>query len=408
MPLIGTEVCYNKSMSFKIERNDITKVHTDAIVNTANPLPTVGRGTDTAVYNAAGREELLKAREEIGVIEPGHSVSTKSFNLKKNGIKYIIHTVGCRYDADKPETVQNLRNCYSSSLKIAKDLGCKSVAIPLLATGFYGFPKELGLKIAVDEISSFLLENEIEVRLVVYDAKSYMISEKLFDDIQNFLDENLEGEEDGVFGSFDEASIRRTLERHFDEEYSAELNESSARTSEPAEYNRAASRTREPVELNRTVTSACEPILGEPAHKLYLPKFKPYKARDISPIDVDAFIKQSGASLNFQNTLQQLIADRKLENATVYKKACIDKKFFSKIISNKDYVPKKQTVMALGLALELPLQEFEKFLASAGYAFMPSSKFDLIVKYCVMNQIFNLVEVDIILDSHGLNCFAPE
>lgn len=361
-------------MSFKIVRNDITKVHTDAIVNTANPLPRVGRGTDTAVYNAAGRKELLKARVEIGVIEPGHSVSTKSFNLKKNGIKYIIHTVGCRYDADKPETVQNLRNCYSSSLKIAKDLGCKSLAIPLLATGFYGFPKELGLKIAVDEISSFLLENEIDVTLVVYDAKSYMISEKLFDDIQNFLDENLEGEEDGVFGSFDEASMRGC----------------------------------EPVELNRAMTSACEPILGASDHLKIQPKLKPYKARDISPIDVDAFIKQSGASLNFQNTLQQLIADRKLENATVYKKACIDKKFFSKIISNKDYVPKKQAVMALGLALELPLQEFEKFLASAGYAFMPSSKFDLIVKYCVMNQIFNLVEVDIILDSHGLNCFAPE
>lgn len=395
-------------MSFKIERNDITKVHTDAIVNTANPLPRVGRGTDTAVYNAAGREELLKARKKIGVIEPGHSVSTKSFNLKKNGIKYIIHTVGCMYDANKPETVQNLRNCYSSSLKIAKELGCKSIAIPLLATGFYGFPKELGLKIAVDEISSFLLENEIEVRLVVYDEKSYMISEKLFDDIQNFLDENLKGEEDGVFGSFDETSMRRTLERHFDEEYSAELNESSARTSEPAEYNRAASRTREPVELNRAVTSACEPILGASVQVRKAPKIKQFKARDITPIDVDAFIKQSGASLNFQKTLQQLIADRKLENATVYKKACIDKKFFSKIISNKDYVPKKQTVMALGLALELPLGEFEKFLASAGYAFMPSSKFDLIVKYCVMNQIFNLVEVDIILDSHGLNCFAPE
>ena len=370
-------------MSFKIERNDITKVHTDAIVNTANPLPRVGRGTDTAVYNAAGREELLKAREEIGVIEPGHSVSTKSFNLKKNGIKYIIHTVGCRYDADKPETVQNLRNCYSSSLKIAKDLGCKSVAIPLLATGFYGFPKELGLKIAVDEISSFLLENEIDVTLVVYDAKSYMISEKLFDDIQNFLDENFEGEDDKLF------------------DYEGGVLESFSVEQVRAEYNRAPSRTCEPVEQNRAVTSACEPILG-------VPKLKQAKARDISPIDVDAFIKQSGASLNFQNTLQQLIAERKLENATVYKKACIDKKFFSKIISNKDYVPKKQTVMALGLALELPLQEFEKFLASAGYAFMPSSKFDLIVKYCVMNQIYNLVEVDIILDSHGLNCFAPE
>lgn len=103
----------------------------------------------------------------------------------------------------------------------------------------------------------------------------------------------------------------------------------------------------------------------------------------------------------------QLIADRKLDNVTVYKKACIDKKFFSKIISNKDYVPKKHTVMALGLALELPLDEYESFLASAGYAFMPSSKFDLIIKYCVMNQIYNLINVDVILDDHGEECFAP-
>ena len=108
-------------MAFRIVRNDITKVLVDAIVNTANPFPTVGRGTDTAVYNAAGREELLRARQKIGMIEPGHSVATKSFALRKNGIKYIIHTVGNRYDSTKPQTVQNLRNCYSSSLEIAKE-----------------------------------------------------------------------------------------------------------------------------------------------------------------------------------------------------------------------------------------------------------------------------------------------
>ena len=102
----------------------------------------------------------------------------------------------------------------------------------------------------------------------------------------------------------------------------------------------------------------------------------------------------------------QLIADRKVDNSVIYKKACIDRKFFSKIISNKDYVPKKHTVMALGLALELPLEEYEKFLASAGYAFMPSSKFDLIIKYCVMNHIYNLINVDVILDDHGEECFA--
>ena len=57
--------------------------------------------------------------------------------------------------------------------------------------------------------------------------------------------------------------------------------------------------------------------------------------------------------------------------------------------------------------MELPLEEYEKFLASAGYAFMPSSKFDLIIKYCVMNHIYNLINVDVILDDHGEECFAP-
>ena len=397
----GDNFCYNKSMPFRIVRNDITKVHTDAIVNTANPFPTIGKGTDTSVYNAAGREELLRARQKIGVIEPGHSVATKSFALRKNGIKYIIHTVGNHYDSNKPETVQNLRNCYSSSLEIAQKLKCKSIAIPLLATGYYGFPKELGLKIAVEEISSFLLNNDIDITLVVYDPKSYMISEKLFDDIQDFLDENYEGEElddgpDYAVGSVAKNLLARDSLLRAESSMVREQNSSArgALFSAPIEINA------EPV----TFYEAQEKLVVEEKIK---PEAVAKAEPAITPIDVDSFIRDAKEPLNFQNTLQQLIADRKLENAAVYKKACIDKKFFSKIISNKDYVPKKHVVMALGLALELPLDDYEHFLASAGYAFMPSSKFDLIVKYCVMKQIYNLVEVDIILDSHGLECFAP-
>lgn len=314
-------------MAFKILRNDITKVRSDAIVNTANPLPAVGRGTDSTIYEAAGREQLLAERQKIGAIERGQSAWTPAFNLKKHGIKYIIHTIGVFYRDGNHSEKEILRSCYQTALKTAAELNCKSVAIPLLATGNYRFPKDLALQIAVDEISKFLLEHEVDVLLVVYDKESYKISEKLFDDVEDFLFDNLEA------------------------------------------------------------------ILD--------------KQKEITPIDVDAFIKISDEKLNFQNTLMQLIAERKLENATIYKKACIDKKFFSKIISNKDYVPKKHTVMALGLALELPLVEYEAFLASAGYAFMPSSKFDQIVKYCVINHIYNLINVDVILDDHGEECFAP-
>jgi len=355
---------YNESMAFKILRNDITKVRADAIVNTANPLPVIGKGTDSTIYEAAGREQLLEERRKIGAIERGQSAWTGAFNLKKHGVKYIIHTIGVFYKDGNHGETEILRSCYQTAFKTAAELNCKSVAIPLLATGNYRFPKDLALQIAVEEISRFLLEHEVDVLLVVYDKESYKISEKLFNDVEDFLFDNLdgyEGEEDFLFDNLDE--------------YEGEEDTT----------------TGIPLESARSVY--LEPILSE--------------EKRITPIDVDTFINTSKDTLNFQHTLQQLIADRKLDNATIYKKACMDKKFFSKIISNKDYVPKKHTVMALGLALELPLVEYEAFLASAGYAFMPSSKFDLIVKYCVMNQIYNLISVDVILDDHGEECFAP-
>jgi len=347
-------------MPFKIIRNDITWVSADAIVNTANPFPVIGAGTDSRVYKAAGEEKLLEARKKIGTIERGKCAWTESFHLKKRGIKYIIHTVGISYGDGKNGETEILRSCYSSSLNMAKELGCKSVAIPLLATGFYSFPKDIGLAVAVDEISRFIIENQLDVTLVVYDKESYLISEKLFDDIHSFIDENY------IEESNDDDDVDYDDDRKF------------------------------------AIKSCCNIETGFKARKII------DETRSIIPIDVDAFITGSSENLNFQNTLQQLIADRQLKNAIIYSKAFIDRKFFSKIISTKDYVPKKMTVMALGLALELQLDEYEKFLASAGYAFMPSSKFDLIIKYCVMKGIYNLVEVDMILDSHGESCFSPQ
>lgn len=333
-------------MSFKIERNDITKVHADAIVNTANPHPIIGGGTDFQIYQAAGENKLFAVRRKIGEIERGKSVATPAFNLSKNGVKYIIHTVGIRFKGGQSGEEDILRSCYSSSLNLAASLKCKSVALPLLATGNYDFPKELGLRIACEEINDFLLkaDDNIDVILVVFNKDSYLVSEKLFGDIENFLS--------GESYATDEKSISFS-------------NRNDASES----------------------TQNDEKLKNE---------------------NLDDFINHSHQNLNFQNTLQKIIADKNLANSQVYKKAQIDKKFFSKIISTKNYVPKKHAVMALGLALELSPNEFEKFLASAGYAFMPSSTFDLIIKFCVMNKIYNLIEVDMILDSHNLECFAPK
>ena len=146
-------------MPFEIVRNDITKMAVDAIVNTANPRPVIGLGTDSMIHEAAG-PELLKARQIIGSIEAGHAVITPAYRLKA---KYVIHTVGPVWEDGSHDEELLLRSCYENSLHLAVENGCQSVAFPLISTGNYGFPKDLALQIAISVFSEFLLEQELQI-----------------------------------------------------------------------------------------------------------------------------------------------------------------------------------------------------------------------------------------------------
>ena len=174
-------------MSLEIIRNDITKVHADAIVNTANPQVAIGAGVDAAIYEAAGKEELLAERKKIGVIRPGEVAVTPAFKLPA---KYIIHAVGPAWEGGNNGEIETVAQCYRRSLEKAKELECESIAFPLLASGTYGFPKDVALKTAVSEISGFLFNNEMLVYLVVYDKKSFEISGKAFSDIAEYISES--------------------------------------------------------------------------------------------------------------------------------------------------------------------------------------------------------------------------
>ena len=116
-------------MPFKIIRNDITKVHADAIVNTANPEPVFDRGTDQAIYQAAGKRKLLRERKKIGRIAAGEVAVTPAFNLHA---KYIIHTVGPVWVDGNHRELELLASCYRTSLLIARQLECRSMAFPLI------------------------------------------------------------------------------------------------------------------------------------------------------------------------------------------------------------------------------------------------------------------------------------
>ena len=163
-------------MPFEIVRNDITKMRVDAIVNTANPRPAIGSGVDAGIHHAAG-PELLTARERIGRIGVGEAAITPGFALQA---KYVIHTVGPAWRGGLFGETKLLRSCYESSLALALENGCESIAFPLISSGNYGFPKDKALQIAMNAIQTFLDCHEMKVYLVVFDRDSFRLSGKLF------------------------------------------------------------------------------------------------------------------------------------------------------------------------------------------------------------------------------------
>lgn len=178
-------------MPFQIIRNDITKVKADAIVNTASPHVRIGSGVDTAIYNAAGRDELFAAREKIGPIARGNAAITPAFNLDA---KYIIHAVGTWWNGGSEYEQELLSDCYDNSLKLAYEYGCESIAFPLLSTGNYGFPRKIGMEIAVDSFTRFLEDHDMEIILVVFEEDTLKISGELGEAVQSFIDnEYVEG-----------------------------------------------------------------------------------------------------------------------------------------------------------------------------------------------------------------------
>ena len=389
-------------MPFKIVRNDITKMHADAIVNTANPQPVIGDGTDSAVYRAAGETQLLAERQKIGPIARGQAAITPAFRLHA---KYIIHTVGPVWTDGNHKEPELLGSCYENSLRLARENHCESIAFPLISTGVYGFPKDLALQIVIRTVSRFLMENEMMIYLVVFDEKATRLSEKLFSKVEALIDDAY-------------------VEAKRQEEYGGDLPEAFV-TSSPApnmsgpaekrDRNRIGNnirdwyvsirRRREEEEADACMSAQMTPELPKAFRN----------SESTSAPDRQTFGQKSGASVRsleelmkqsdetFQQMLLRLIEEKGMTNAEAYKKANQDKKLFSKIKTNVNYQPNKKTAMAFALALELNFDEAKDLLARAGYAFSPSSNFDKVIRYCIETREYNIYEIEIILYDLGLD-----
>ncbi len=324
-------------MPFQIIRQDITKIECDAIVNAANETLLGGGGVDGAIHAAAGKG-LLEECRTLGGCKTGDAKITGGYNLP---CKYVIHTVGPVWHGGIFNEKSKLESCYRKSLELAKEKGCESVAFPLISAGAYGYPKDKALRVAIDSISSFLMENDMLVYLVVFDTTVFKLSSKLFNNVKEYIDNNYVDE--NLFR-------RRNLNTEFGMNMpdSAMLNAESMRVS----YSMPAP------------SMACTPQI----------KF-----------ELDE---------SFSQMLLRKIDEKGMTDAECYKKANIDRKLFSKIRNDVNYKPKKSTAIAFAIALELSLSETEDMLRKAGFALSHSNKFDVIIEYFIKNGNYNIFEIN--------------
>lgn len=355
-------------MPFKIVRNDITKMETDAIVNTANPQITVGAGCDYAVYEAAGREKLLSYRKErIGEKKEGEAFLTPGFALPA---PYIIHAVSPVYQKDA-KNEEKLRQCYRNSLAIAAENHLRSVSFPLISTGSFGWPRSEGMGIAVEEIRDFLEHSDMMVYLVVFDEESTGLGKNIGIGLKEYVDRHyVEEKVKTEYECEESAQVLPVRERALCRAMSVGQNRKSAE--------------KKGVFLN----DASAAVADEDQISAKLQERLRHRAD------------------SFSEYLLYLIAEKGLENAQVYNDALVSRKVFSKLKNNPDYHPDKRTALCLCVGARLNLDEARDLLARAGYAISPCDKTDIIFSYFLENGYYDMTELDIQLEEFGLPCIV--
>ena len=316
-------------MPLIIVRNDITKMSVDAIVNAAKESLLGGGGVDGCIHRAAGPELLAECRT-LGGCRTGEAKITGAYRLP---CRYTIHTVGPVWNGGKYGEREQLASCYRTSLALAKERGCETVAFPLISSGVFGYPKDQALRVAVDTIGEFLAKNDMTVYIVIFDRAAYQIGNKLFADIAAYIDDHY-------------------VDAHTDS-------------------RRERMRRMGVVESRMLTASEDAPMAA-------------------SGLDEALAHLDTG----FSETLLKLIDRSGKKDAEVYKKANVDRKLFSKIRNNPDYKPSKPTAVAFAIALELSLPETRDLIARAGYALSPSSKFDVIIEYFIMQRDYDIFKIN--------------
>ncbi|WP_431970966.1 O-acetyl-ADP-ribose deacetylase [Nocardia sp. bgisy134] len=160
-------------VSLEFVRGDITEQAVDAVVNAANSSLLGGGGVDGAIHRKGGPEILaacrdLRASRYGKGLPTGKAVATTAGRLPA---RWVVHTVGPVWSAGEDRS-ELLASCYRESLRVADELGARTVAFPAISTGIYGWPIEDGARIAVETVRA--AETAVwTVRFVLFDERAY-------------------------------------------------------------------------------------------------------------------------------------------------------------------------------------------------------------------------------------------
>ena len=399
-------------MPVTIIRGDITKLEVDAIVNAANNELRGGGGVDGAIHAAAGAEQLHAFCKTLGGCPTGEAKLSPGFNLPA---KYIIHTVGPVWQGGAFHEKMLLTSCYIRSLELAQQNNCKTVAFPLISAGAYGYPYDDALQTAYDTCRRFLNETnaDMEIYIVLYQR-----GPGYFANIRRDID----------YSKLPDGDVFRQVAEYIRDNYhfDAEITEHEDFAPKKKFAAKAAKKRIAAKAVEKRVPSKEESCdspesaafledtafsipLPEPAQSKEAPPVPPKAERRFQESDLlvaySAKIPHMGdfrTEETFTQMLIRFMREKNMDPPEVYNNACLDRKLFSKILSNVDYQPKKYTAVRLALALQLDSEETENLLNAAGYALSRSKLTDLVISYCVANNIRTVWDVNGALENFGL------
>ena len=342
-------------MPLSIIKHNIAEVECDAIVSTTNRNLYPNGSIDVAIHEAAG-EELYDACQRIGWLDVGEAQLTAAYDLP---CRVVIHTVGPWWEGGERGEREYLRSCYRECLKLAKATKSESIAIPLIASGARGCPKDEVLTIALSEIKAFLYEYDMQVYLVLYDKEEYTLNPELTRELSAYIEEEYDGMDEDE-PSFAEMKCMRISQRmrhcrRFEEEADA-----VGRVEDLLEFGQL------------------------PCHNQSVPSF-----------DEENILRNLYDG--FALTLMKLIDEKGIDDVECYKKANVSRQTWYKILNDASYKPNKKTIISFAIALELGIEDTQKLLATAGFILSKSSKFDLIIMYCIVKGIYDVFEIESIL-----------